>query len=493
MDRYYLLILLFSGVVLTNQAAAIERDDTRRLQQQRIERQAFEQERGLLQEAEVEASGKTPGLRADEQTYAVERNASDLGQALYLSLQHHQWPTAQSFLAEYVQLPDQDPLLVHYAQGALARAHGQLELAEAEFRALLYLQPDFLPARLELARVMFENAKEREAEQAFSEIYRAIGSADINAAGVRRTIATYLAALEKRRAWTSTLSVGSRWSDNINRSSASRTCLVPGDSGVCYIERELPKQIKAFGSDVEASLQRRFPLKQHHGLYLRAQADATRYRHHTQYNEASISAQAGYSYRDAGQQILVGPAVTHYQWGKRALYDTWGLHAEWRSTPSDRSMIKMEGDYQITRYRQNAYAQYFDGAALSLYATYFRSTASGVTLFAGLDAEASRARADVQRYQQTGMRVGSAFQAQGYTATAFASYRYRRYGAYNPLLEARRHDNEQGYTMVLTAERWKVAGFVPSLTLRHHKVRSNVGWLYSYDRNEVSVKLEYAT
>src|SRR5690606_23746303 len=119
MDRYYLLILLFSGIVLTNQAAAIERDDTRRLQQQRIERQAFDQERGLLQEAEVEASGKTPGLRADEQTYAVERNASDLGQALYLSLQYHQWPAAQSFLAEYVQLPDQDPLLVHYAQGAL--------------------------------------------------------------------------------------------------------------------------------------------------------------------------------------------------------------------------------------------------------------------------------------------------------------------------------------------------------------------------------------
>src|SRR5690554_2637030 len=91
MNRYYLLILLFSGVLLTNQAAAIERNDSRRLQQQRMERQAFAQERELLQEAEGEASGQTPGLMAGEHRYAVERNGSDLGQALYLSLQHHQW------------------------------------------------------------------------------------------------------------------------------------------------------------------------------------------------------------------------------------------------------------------------------------------------------------------------------------------------------------------------------------------------------------------
>jgi hypothetical protein len=81
--------------------------------------------------------------------------------------------------------------------------------------------------------------------------------------------------------------------------------------------------------------------------------------------------------------------------------------------------------------------------------------------------------------------------ANGFTSSAVVSTRQRRHGAYSPLLEARRRDNEQTYTLLLAANRWTLAGFTPSLTLRHSKVRSNVGWLHSYDRNEIGLKMEH--
>ncbi len=483
--------MLLFGVLAASPSIAQERDDTHRLQQQRIERQAVEQERGILQDAVIDTPGHMPALTIDGQTYTVERNASELGQALYLSLQYRQWAAAQSILAEYLQLADRDPLLVHYAQGMLARAHGQFALAEAEFRALLHLQADFLPARLELARVLFESGQEPEAEYEFSGIYAIIPKTDAKTQGVRKTIDAYMAALARRKAWTGSISVGPRWSDNLNRSSASRTCLVPGDAGLCFIERELPKQIRAFGTQAEASLQRRFPLKGHHGLSLQTQAYGTWYDKWSHYNETSIAAQAGYSYRDARHQVFTGPAFTHYRWGNRAFYDTWGMHADWRFTPTDGSMIKLEGDYQLTRYQQREYARHFDGPGLSAAATYFRDVGAGWLLFAGLDAEDSRSRAHAQRYLQKGVRLGAFLQGQGYTGAVSAGYRHRRYGAYDPLIEARRVDHEQSYAVVLTAERWKTAGFVPSITLRRSKVSSNVGWLYSHTRNEIGIKIEY--
>ncbi|MNJ42490.1 RNA polymerase sigma factor [compost metagenome] len=71
---------------------------------------------------------------------------------------------------------------------------------------------------------------------------------------------------------------------------------------------------------------------------------------------------------------------------------------------------------------------------------------------------------------------------------------YRRYGE-------KRYDNdasaffdtlvdEQNYTFILRAPRLAVQDIVPSLTVKYNKVESNIDWLYSYDKNSISLKLE---
>lgn len=492
MKRFYSYLLALPVLFGSIHTVAQERDDARRLlQQQHIEQHGAARERKLLQDADIQPRDGQPVLVIDGESYVVEQTAAALGQALYLSLQHRQWAAAQALLSQYLILPDHDLLLVHYARGILARADGRLVQAEEHFRALLQLQPDFLPGRLELARVLFESAQEPEAHRAFSEIHASISGEEPGAAGVRKTIALYLQALERRQAWKGAVSTGWRWSDNINRSSASRICLVRGAPGICLIERTLPPEINASGPGLEASLLRRIPLAGHHALYVRMQAYASWNRNHSGYNDASVSAQAGYSYRNALHQVAVAPEYTLYAWSGRTLYETWGINASWRYSPSSHLLVKLEADHRLMRYRQQAYARHFDGPVRRLSATFSRGVGAGWTLFGSLDVEHNQTKSDTQRYFLRGVLLGASVKANGFTGGTTVAVRQRHYGAYSPLLEARRRDNEQSYTLLLVANRWALAGFTPSLVLRHSKVRSNVGWLYSYARNEIGLQMEY--
>ena len=58
------------------------------------------------------------------------------------------------------------------------------------------------------------------------------------------------------------------------------------------------------------------------------------------------------------------------------------------------------------------------------------------------------------------------------------------------ILDSRRNEDEQGYPFILRAPRLAVYDIVPSLTLKYSKVQSNIDWLYSYDQNSISLKLE---
>lgn len=474
-------------MAVCGRAPAQSQDDTRRMLDQRNQGQASERERALLKD---ELDAERPTISVDGKSYTVAHTANDVGRALYLSLQNRQWPAVQHFLQEYLTLADRDPLLVHYAQGAVARNGGHYREAEREYRALLALRPDFLPGRLELARVLFEDQQDREAEQAFAAIEASIDASDPKTEGVRSSVASFRQALAGRRDWNGAFALGPAWSDNVNRTSASSVCLLLMD-GRCFFSRSTPEAISAAGYDYDASVDRRLPLRGHHGLYLRSLLFGQGYRDNGAYNELTSISQAGYSYRSGRHTLALAPTFEYYALGNDALYGAWGAHAEWSWTLSPRSLLKLEGDWKDMRYRRGDYAGSYDGVVRSAYATYFRSLGTRWTVFAGADLTDSAVAQPAESFLQKGVRLGGSLQwPDGFSGTLFASYRRRDYGAYSAVLGARRDDAEQGYSFVLRAPRLGIAGFVPLLTLRRSHVRSNVDWLYSYDRNTVSLKLE---
>ncbi len=469
--------------------AAPAQEDTRRLLEQGAREQTLAREQQLLEQAD--ADGR-PTLTLDGTTYRIEHNANDVGQALYLMLQHRQWAMARRFLDEYNTLPQRDALLVHYATALLARQDGQHARAVAELTALLALKPDFLLARLELARTLFEDQQDREAGQLFDAIAASLDEGDERSAGVRTTVATFQKALRNRRSWQGSASMGPQWSDNVNRTTASRTCMV-FLGGECVWLRQTPDPISAWAADYDAVLSRRQPLAGHHGLYVRALAYGQSYRNAAAWNEASLAVQAGYSYRSAAHMLSLAPSFDYYAWGNRALYGALGAHAEWSWLAARDAMFKVEADWKDLRYRNAVLADNYDGANRALYATWYQGIGKRWMLFGGVDISDGDAPRQMDAWLQRGARVGATLQwPQGFNATAMASLRQRSYRAYNSLLAARRQDDEQNYTLVIKATRWALAGFTPVFTLRRNVVHSNVDWLYSHDRHAASVKLERA-
>jgi tetratricopeptide (TPR) repeat protein len=91
----------------------------------------------------------------------------------------------------------------HYYLAALAQAEGDLERAQKDLRAVLAAEPNYLPARVSLAEILFKSGHEDQAEKGYQEILArapnqiqaSIGLARI--ALQRREDATAIALLEK--------------------------------------------------------------------------------------------------------------------------------------------------------------------------------------------------------------------------------------------------------------------------------------------------------
>lgn len=111
--------------------------------------------------------------------------------------------------------------------------------------------------------------------------------------------------------------------------------------------------------------------------------------------------------------------------------------------------------------------------------------------FGGIDWTHKQNDQDVHAYQLYGGRIGVVKSVEGWLdANLFASLRERQYEGYNALLDAKRRDTEQNYTVTFSSPKLVFWTLTPILEWTHKRVNSNVDWLYTYQQNEVSVKFE---
>lgn len=461
----------------------------------RLEQQADQQRRGnesrLLEEAD-DFGNPPASIEIDGEVYSVGKTVSEMGKAIYILIGRRRWPEVQRFLPAYERLAGHDPMLVLYAKGGLARARGDLGAAERYYRALLDLQSNFLPGQLELARVLFENRKGREAGRAFEAARAQLVSEGDKAKDVAHTIDTFLAALKRRRAWQGSIAIGPSYSTNLNQSSASYTCLLAAPDGRCLIDRKVPDPIEAAGINFEAMLGRDVPLAGHHGVRARALLFGDLYPDHHAYSQATLIARLGYQYQTAKNAIALSPTLEIGTLGSSVLYQAWGANAEWTRAVSNRALLRFEGNYRDYRYRLKAFDAP-DGALTDVSLTGWYSLSPRWTLFGGPDLAAKDARNPVDAYLQWGGRLGlSTTLGKSVSLLLLGSYRNRQYSAFSELLGAKRREDQFNATAIARFPALQFARLVPELVAQHTRVESNIGWLYSYKRTTASMRLSYA-
>jgi len=489
-----LQIALAVAVLLSPEAIRAQTDnapDTRLRLDQQFDRHRADRETRAIEEAQA-LDSDTSSLTIDGQTYAVGDDVHEIGRALYVSVAQKQWRDVLRFLAAYQKMDGHDPMLVQYALGALAREKGDLAAAERHYRALLAIRADFVPGRLELARVLFDNHKDREADSAFRAARDLLADGGPQAHGVIGTVNAYLGALRRRRSWQGSLAIGSGYSGNLNQSSASYTCLLATDDGTCLVDREVPPAIAAAGVNFEATLARDVPLSGHSGLRARAILFGDFYPGHHDYSQATAIVRLGYQYQTARNAVSLSPSFEMGSLGSSELYRAPGFSAEWTHTVSPRALFRLEGNYRDFRYRDAAFAPQ-NGPLTDIAVTGWYSLTPTLTVFGGPDALAKETPSLVEAYRQWGARLGIN-KAFGNVATLFlmGSYRYRRHRAYSELFEAQRKDRQFNIIGIARLPVLKVGPLVPEFVVQHNRVESNIDWLYSYKRTAASVRLNYA-
>lgn len=469
----------------------ISGQDTRLRLDQQLDRQRVDQESRAIQDAEA-LDGDTSSLTIDGQTYAVGNTVDDIGKALYISVARKQWPDVRRFLSAYQKLDGQDPMLVEYVLGALAREKGDLAAAERHYQALLAIKADFVPGRLELARVLFDNHKDREAENAFRAARDLLAHDGPQAQGVIGTVDAYLGALRRRRSWQGNLAIGPGYSSNLNQSSATYTCLLATDDGTCLVDRQVPPAIAAAGVNFEATLARDVPLGGHDGFRARAILFGDFYPGHHDYSQATAIIRLGYQYQTARNAVSVSPSFEMGSLGSSELYRAPGFNVEWTHTLSPRALFRLEGNYRDFHYRDAAFTPQ-NGPLTDIAVTGWYSLTPTLTVFGGPDVVAKNTPSLVEAYRQWGGRLGIN-KAFGNAASIFlmGSYRYRRHREYSELFEAQRKDRQFNIIGIARLPVLKLGPLVPEIVVQHSRVESNIDWLYSYKRTTASVRLSYA-
>ena len=484
-----LLLLVVAGAPTPVVAQIESGQDTRLRLDQQLERQRTERQDESLKDAGDLAPPSS--IVIDGQTFSVSNNANDMGRALYVTVSRGQWADARRFLSAYERLPDRDPMMVSYAKGRLARADGDLASAEKHYRDVLALQADFVLGQLELARVLFENRKDREAREAFEQNRVQIAPEGEKASGVIVTVDAFLNALRQRRGWHGSLAVGPIYSTNLNQSSESYTCLLAADDGTCLFDRKVPDAIKGTGINVEGTLERNIPLSGHHGIRGRAILFGEIYPDHHEYSQGTLITRLGYQYQTGQNAISLSPSLDLGTLGSTVLYEARGANAEWQHTASNNLMVRLEANYRDFRYRIPGYTSQ-TGPLADVGLTAWYVAAPGWTLFGGPDFATKDTPDPVDAYRQWGGRLGL-HKTFGSSASLLllGSCRRRDHRAYSELFAAQRKDDQFNATAIARFPILKFAGLTPEIVVQHNRVESNIDWLFSYKRTTASVRLSH--
>lgn len=401
----------------------------------------------------------------------------------------------------YKAQPDADPDMVLFAEANLAVFRDDLPGALARYRELYARNPQFVRAKLDLARLLFVDRQNRESAELF-------GSIDIpERPAVNEKIKGFSDALSKRDAWSGSLSVGLGHDSNLNRSSAAtmlreqQSCgfdsngqpiLDANGNFTCrseWLPMKTPDALSGRMWAYEAAAGRRLSLNGHHGIRFSGYALGKIYPENREYTEHSVSLGSAYSFQNKDTSFEIGPQI-QYDWVGGKMQDSnAGVSASYNRTFADKASLGVQIEHKYDRYHSGY--EHFNGPQSLLFATGVYVLPKNWVLFGGYDFLRKNSREKVDSYRRHGLRGGISKRFDsGIEATFQTIWRKTAYQDFHAWLDTRRKDKEHTYQLDLKYDRPALRGFVPVLSLKRTDNRST-SWVNRYKRNEITFKLQY--
>lgn len=489
------MAIFFLAVMLPIHALAD--DDDTRLLLNKIDRSTAVRERSHL--VEDTPPGIDPGslITIGETTYHVENTLEDLGPAIYVSMNLRQWHKVGQFVEKYRSLSGHEEGLVLLAEGMLDRENRDYRAASDKLNAALAAKPDFARARLELARVYFEDHKSQEARDLFDQVSTS-GIPD----EVRPVIEGFQRALRDRDTWHGSLALGLGYSSNVNQANGkvlvSETCIPV--FGCAITRRRMDEPIESSMFTYDLTLNRRYQISGHHNALLRAisygklpneHKDTTATLASTYYDESTSIVYAGYNYMSALNDFSVMPLFEHHYGNRHVRYQAVGLRLDWKHNPRPDTQVGVNAQRKHFRF-QGRERQYFDNYDENQFGFYASNVLDAKTMiYGGLNFTRKLFPQAVASSKEYMANLGAyrMFDA-GFTINATALFRHIRNDEGSQLMGGRREDDQQIYIVNLGMPRFAFKGITPNLYLKRTVNDSSIDWAYEYRQTEVVLKLE---
>lgn len=466
MKKYTLLFPLFSHFVLAE--TVIEHNTDPVSFERHSQAVKFEQDF-------VKKSQKTIAYQPE---YAFNQT---IEQQINQAILSQNWENLALLLSHYQQMPNVDPLLLHYAQAALAYAKKDHHSAIFHYRQLLAKNPNLVYPRFDLALVLAEDQQFREAEREFSRIQANL-SPDLGkiAANTQMQIA------ENER-WQPDFYLQYTQTNNVNNASSSPIMNVNGRI-FRKNEESLPQSAK--GVRYGFGLSKLQNLRGNHFVGLGLNYNGIYYWDNQDYREQSLSISPSYSYRKARYRLSFSPFIEQNWLGSSRYNYQFGatvsglryLNSQWLMSGSFTHLQKRYFD-ELTASRYNSYQHQISGGLQWQAVKNWR-------FFANLDGSREIAREKAQTSNKWLARVGAVYQGEKWATQASLGFGKRYFADKHYLFGYKRQDKEYQVNLAVWNRTWHWQGIVPKLNFRYQKIDSNIADFYSRQNKELFFTLE---
>jgi hypothetical protein len=236
-----------------------------------------------------------------------------------------------------------------FVDGMISYAARDYRHAEAMFRRILDRDPGLLRVRLELARTLFMEKKDEQADYHFR-----LAAAEHPAAQVARNIVRFREAIRARRSWRFNFDVGIAPDSNINSATDKQTLDIYGLPFRLDPTARARSGTGTFaGGDASIRLNRfgRVP------IYLGGYGRWLRYRDH-HFDDAYAGAEAGPEFQLAGGRLRTTATGLLRWYGERLLVTSLGTHLDYEKLVGDKWTV---GGTLLVRHNDYARRDDVDG------------------------------------------------------------------------------------------------------------------------------------
>ncbi|QRY80486.1 DUF560 domain-containing protein [Pseudomonas sp. PDNC002] len=398
------------------------------------------------------------------------------GKFLSQAVEDGAWDIVRSILPIYAGSANPDPVLISYAQGALAWSEKDYKRSIAIYRGILAANPQLVRIRLDLAKMLYENQQYDSAKYQFEK-----ASADRLPLVVQENVQSYLQAIERIHDWSGTVDFSYLNDDNVNNASSGRYVDIGGKR---FLRNPDSYPQKGHGFSYAGSAQRDLHLSDNHSLRLQGVVYGRSYWDNHKYDDILARSYVGYSYSDAKQRISLLPFYEKRWYGNDAYSSGFGVRTEYTRYFSSNWQLSNAIEYQGLHYDSARY-RYQDGQSSLFSTTVGYAFSSRLALYGGADLGKQNTRLEADTNNLVGLRTG--FEAEfpyRLSASFLIGILERKYADDDDIFSIRRKDREDNYLLSLWHRDFSVLGVMPKLNFSYKKVDSNIEY-YSYEQFRV--------